>query len=119
VIHDGYVARWRGTEYEASPDGDLVRLYTTAPEPGFEAVDAGRFRLVVPRAEVDWSGYLRTTGVWRGLPVLVLAEHGDRWLVAVFGGRDPGGFTPAEQGVHLAWRPREEVGEVRETRLPD
>ena len=27
MIRDGYVARWQGDEYEASPDGNDVRLY--------------------------------------------------------------------------------------------
>ena len=30
VMRDGYVARWRGREYEASPDGDDMRLYRRA-----------------------------------------------------------------------------------------
>jgi len=28
-MRDGYYARWRGREYEVSPDGNDMRLYVT------------------------------------------------------------------------------------------
>src|SRR6266511_1820727 len=42
MIRDGYLARWRGREYEASPDGDQVRLYRPDAAEGFEQVRADR-----------------------------------------------------------------------------
>jgi hypothetical protein len=41
-MRDGYVARWRGREYQASPDGDDIRLYQPEPGEGFEEVRPGR-----------------------------------------------------------------------------
>ena len=35
---DGYVAWWGGEEYEASPDGDRIRLYRSDPADGFEVL---------------------------------------------------------------------------------
>ena len=40
MIRDGYAARWQGAEYEASPDGDNVRLYRPDPSEGFDEVRA-------------------------------------------------------------------------------
>jgi hypothetical protein len=37
-MRDGFVARSGGVEYEASPDGDNVRLYLPEPAEGFDEV---------------------------------------------------------------------------------
>jgi hypothetical protein len=34
-MRDGYVVTWQGREYDAAPDGDNVRIYTTSPAEGF------------------------------------------------------------------------------------
>ena len=65
MIRDGYAARWNGTEYEASPDGDSVRLYRPDAAPGFDEVRPGRYRRVVPAQDVDEVVYVRTTCMWR------------------------------------------------------
>ena len=52
-VVNGYWARWRGTDYPASPDGELVRIYATSPVAGFEQVRTGRYRRFVPRAELE------------------------------------------------------------------
>ena len=43
-MRDGYVARWRGEEYEVSPDGEEIRLYSTTPRDGFEELRPDRYR---------------------------------------------------------------------------
>ena len=42
-MRDGYVVTWRGREYDASPDGDKVRIYAPEPGEGFEEVRPGRY----------------------------------------------------------------------------
>jgi len=46
-MRDGYHARWRGREYEVSPDGADMRLYATEAQEGFAQVRPGRFVRVV------------------------------------------------------------------------
>ena len=118
MIRDGYLARWRGREYEASPDGDHVRLYRPDPADGFQPVKAGRYRMVVAADDVDDLVYVRTTCTWRGAPFIVLAEH-DSWLrVEYTGGRAPVaaelGLEEFDFGVYQGWAPRDEVTDVRE-----
>ena len=62
VSRDGYVARWHGREYEASPDGADLRLYTTHPEPGFEQVRTSRltWRRDMPTARSSPSSRVRS-----------------------------------------------------------
>jgi hypothetical protein len=120
LIRDGYAARWHGTEFEASPDGDEVRLYRPDPVEGFDEVRGGRFRRVVPADEVDELVYLRTTCLWRDHPFIVLGEH-DGWLrVEYTGGLAPMaaelGLEEFDYGVYQGWAPREEVRELREYR---
>ena len=120
-MRDGFVARHGGREYEASPDGDDVRLYLPQPAEGFEEVRPGRFVRVLPLAEVDDLSYVRTTCVWRNQPFIVLAEH-DAWLrVEYTGGRAPVaaqlGLEEFEFGVYQGWAPKHEVTELRETRI--
>jgi hypothetical protein len=121
VIRDGYTARWHGAEYEASPDGDEVRLYRPDPADGFEEVRPGRYRKVVPVDEVQDLVYVRTTCLWRGQPFIVLAEH-DAWLRLEYtGGLAPVagelGLEEFDFGVYQGWAPRNEVSDVREYRV--
>ena len=121
MIRDGYAARWQGREYEASPDGDFVRLYRPDPEEGFEEVRPGRFRRRVPAAEVDEVVYIRTTCTWRDEPFIVLAEH-EAWLrVEYTGGLAPVagqlGLEEYDYGVYQGWVARDEVTDLREYRV--
>jgi hypothetical protein len=121
VIRDGYAARWRGTEYEASPDGEEVRLYRPDSSEGFEEVRSGRYRRIVPAAEIDELVYVRTTCNWRDQPFIVLGEH-DGWLrVEYTGGRAPKAaelsLEEFDYGVYQGWAPRNEVRELREYRV--
>jgi hypothetical protein len=119
-MRDGYVARWRGAEYEASPDGTSVRLYQPSPGEGFTAVRDGRHVQIVPMAEIDGLSYVRTVCTWRGEPFIVLAAH-DVWLrVEYTGGKAPVaqglGMEEFDFGVYQGWVPAAEVSELREHR---
>jgi hypothetical protein len=118
VIRDGYLAMWQGAEYEASPDGTDVRLYSAGAEDGFAEIGPGRYRRIVAAGDVEWFGYVRTIARWGEVPVHILAEHGGQWLLAVTDRPQPVGFTAAERGVFLGWRPHAEVTEVEESRTP-
>ena len=120
MIRDGYVARWQGAEYEASPDGEQVRLYRPDAADGFEEVRPGRYRRAVPATDVKLD-YVRTLCTWRGQPFIVLAEH-DGWLRLEYtGGLAPVatqlGLEEFDYGVYQGWAPKSEVGEIREHRL--
>jgi hypothetical protein len=117
-MRDGFVARWGDAEYEASPDGDDVRLYRPDPADGFEEVRSGRYRRVVAATECGGLVYVRTTCQWRNQPFIVLAEH-EGWLrVEYTGGRAPVaaelGLEEFEYGVYQGWAPRAEVTDIRE-----
>ena len=121
TMRDGYVAKWRGREYEASPDGDEIRLYATHPDEGFTQVRPGRYVRAVPGAETDEFYYVRTVCVWQGEPFIVLGEH-DGWLrVEYTGGRAPVakelGLEEFDFGVYQGWAPKAEVTELRELRV--
>ncbi|GLZ09590.1 hypothetical protein Acsp03_70560 [Actinomadura sp. NBRC 104412] len=119
MIRDGYVARWLGREFEASPGADgEVRLYAPEPTDGFEEMRPGRFRRVVPFFEVEELRYVRTTCVWRGERFVVVGEH-DGWLrVEYTGGRAPVaeglGLDRVDHGVWQAWAPRTEIQDLQE-----
>ena len=118
-MRDSYVARWHGEEYEASPDGENVRLYRPDPAEGFEEVRPGRYRSVVPASEVKLD-YVRTVCFWRDAPFIVLAEH-EGWLRLEYtGGRASVAaqlrLEEFDYGVYQGWAPRSEVRDVRETR---
>jgi hypothetical protein len=120
-MRDGYVARWRGQEYEASPDGDDVRIYQPEPDEGFEEIRPGRHVRVLPVAEADELSYVRTACTWQGLPFIVLAEH-DMWLrVEYAGGRAPiaesMGLEEFDFGVYQGWAPVNEVTDLSEYRV--
>lgn len=119
-MRDGYVARWRGSEYDASPDGERVRLYRPTPADGFERVRDDRYVRVVPMSEVERLSYVRTTCTWKGQPFIVLAEH-ESWLrVEYTGGKAPVaralGLEEFEFGVYQGWVPAAEVTDLREHR---
>ena len=116
MIRDGYAARWHGAEYEASPDGDDVRLYRPDLSDGFEEVRPGRYRRIVALSEVDEIVYVRTTCFWRDQPFIVLGEH-DGWLrVEYTGGRAPVarslGLEEFDFGVYQGWAPVQEVNDL-------
>lgn len=120
MIRDGYVARWRGLEYEASPGGggDDIRLYTAEPMAGFEETRPGRYRCVVPVAEIESLRYVRTACTWQGEPFTIVGEH-ETWLrVEYTGGRaviaERLGLDRLDRGVWQAWAPRTEVVDLRE-----
>lgn len=120
-MRDGYVARWQGVEYEASPDSATVRLYRPTPEEGFERVRDNRYVQVVPIEEVEELAYVRTTCTWRGEPFIVLAEH-ESWLrVEYTGGKAPVAHSlrmeEFEYGVYQGWVPATEVTDLREVRV--
>ncbi len=76
-------------EYEASPDGDNVRIYQPQAGDGFTEVRPGRFVRVVHTGDVDDLMYVRTTCTWQGEPFIVLGEA-DGWLrVEYTGGKAP------------------------------
>lgn len=120
-MRDGYSVRWQGREYEASPDGDNVRIYETTPTDGFDEVRPGRYVRVLPLADVDDLSYVRTTCMWRDEPFIVLAEH-DTWLrVEYTGGLWPVaeslGLEAFDFGVYQGWAPASEVTDLREHRV--
>jgi hypothetical protein len=120
-MRDGYVVSWRGREYDASPDGDSVRIHTDQPGEGFEEVRPGRYVRVLPPNEYDDLVYVRTTCTWRGQPFIVLAEA-DAWLrVEYTGGRAPiarqMGLEEFDFGVYQGWAPAHEVNDLYEHRV--
>ncbi|WP_119727829.1 hypothetical protein [Thermomonospora amylolytica] len=120
-VRDGYYAGWRGLEYEASPDGDQVRLYTGGPAEGFAEAVPGRHVRVVPLQEIDHLCYVVTRCTWRGEPFQVLGEL-DGWLRVEYAGTDPAaprrlGLETFDVDVHQGWVRREEVTGLREERF--
>jgi hypothetical protein len=119
-VRDGYFARWRGREYEVSPDGSEMRLYSSGAEDGFSPVRPGRFVRVVPAADVEDFAYIRTTCEWQDEPFIVLGEA-DGWLrVEYTGGKAPVARTleleEFDFGVYQGWAPLTEVSNIREYR---
>jgi hypothetical protein len=120
-MRDGFVASHGGREYEASPDGENVRLYLPTAAEGFNEVKKGRYVKVVKLSEVDGLSYVRTVCVWRDEPFAVLAEH-DAWLrVEYTGGKAPVarrlGLEEFDFGVYQGWVPKNEVTDLREVRV--
>ena len=120
-MRDGYIARWRNREYEASPDGDDVRIYLPQSEEGFEEVRPGRYVRILPIAQVDDLCYVRTACSWRGEPFIVLGQH-DKWLrVEYTGGKAPVaqemGLEEFDYGVYQGWAPQADVTDLREVRV--
>lgn len=120
-MRDGYQATYEGVVYEASPDGDTIRLYSTEPVEGFVPVNERRHRLVVSAADVEDFNYVRTTCRWRNEPFLVLGEH-EGWLrVEYTGGKAPVaaalGLEEFDFGVYQGWAPATDVSDLREYRV--
>jgi len=120
-MRDGYVGRWRDDEYEVSPDGEEMRLYTSESKEGFDELTPARYRRIVPAEEVTDFAYVRTTCTWRGEPFIVLGEH-DSWLrVEYTGGKAPVAaalrLEEFDFGVYQGWAPADEVTDVREYRI--
>ena len=111
TINNGYRARWQGTEYEASPDGELVRLFRAEPAPGFEAIRPDRHRRLVLVADTEWFGYVRTVATRAGEPVVVLAADRDRLLVEYYGDR-------ADLAGWRGWVDSAECSDLAEERWP-
>lgn len=120
-MRDGFVARWRGEEYDASPDGDQVRLYRAEPADGFTELRPGRYVRVVPATEVADLSYVRTTCTWRGQPFIVLGEHNGWLRLEYTGGRAPIAealrLEAFDFGVYQGWARSSEVAELRERRI--
>jgi hypothetical protein len=119
-MRDGYYARWRGHEYEVSPDGNDMRLYATEAADGFNQIRPGRFVRVVPAGDVAEFCYIRTTCTWQGQPFIVLGEA-DGWLrVEYTGGKAPVakalGLEEFDFGVYQGWAPAAEVTNLSEYR---
>ncbi|HXA58294.1 MAG TPA: hypothetical protein VNW94_03965 [Streptosporangiaceae bacterium] len=119
MIRDGYLARWRGGEYEAGPsaDGD-IRLYRTEPAEDFTEVRPGRYLCVVPASEIESLRYVRTVCTWQGARFIVVGEH-ETWLrVEYIDGRGPVaerlGLDRIDHGVWQAWAPGNEVVDLHE-----
>lgn len=119
--HDGYLARWRGRDCDASPDGEQVRLYAAEPLPGFADLGAGRHVRIVPHGEVDDLWYRRTTCQWRGAPFTVLGTHGQWLRVEYTGGQAllaaQLGLERYDLGVYQGWVAGSEVTDLREERI--
>ena len=119
MIRDGYLARWRGGEYEASPGADgEVRLYSGQPAEGFEEAKPARYVRVIPPEEVEDLRYVRTVCRWRGETFIVVGEH-ETWLrVEYTGGRlsvaQRLGLDRVDYGVWQTWAPRAEVTDLHE-----
>jgi hypothetical protein len=119
-MRDGYYARWRGREYEVSPDGSDMRLYATEPDDGFVMLRPGRFLRVVSAEDVEGFSYVRTTCMWQGEPFIVLGES-QGWLrVEYTGGKAPVartlGLEEFDFGVYQGWAPTAEVTSLSESR---
>ncbi|MGH8793103.1 MAG: hypothetical protein ACRDXX_10705 [Stackebrandtia sp.] len=120
-MRDGYVARWHGIEYDASPDGAHVRLYSPEPSEGFVEVADGRFRRGVLFEDIEDFHYVRTMCTWRGEPFCVLGEFGS-WLRLEYCGGDFEvarrlGLEPYDAGVYQIWVPHAEATEIHEVRI--
>ncbi|MBW6437712.1 hypothetical protein KZ829_28650 [Actinoplanes hulinensis] len=121
MMRDGYVVSWQGQEFDAAPDGDRVRIYSTTALDGFEEIRPGRFVRVLDPDEYDEMSYVRTLCTWRGEPFIVLAEA-DNWLRLEYtGGRAPVarqlGLEEFDYGVYQGWAPAGEVRDRYEHRI--
>lgn len=121
-MSDTYLARWRGGEYEASPDGTgggiRIRLYRTDPADGFQELGPGRHRRVVPADEVIRLLYVRDVAEWHSRPVQVLHEQGPGYVVQYTGGVEAearsAGFDRYDRGLWMAVAPRDELRSRRD-----
>jgi hypothetical protein len=118
MMRDGFYAGWHGREYEASPDGDQIRLYAGDPEDGFLEASPGRYVRVVAPPEIDHFAYVKTRCTWHGHPFQVLGEHEEWVRVEYTGGQAPVaealGLDMFDRGVYQTWAPRSELQDVQE-----
>jgi hypothetical protein len=117
-MRDGFYAVWHGKEYEASPDGVQIRLYTGGPEDGFTEAAPGRYVRVAAPQEIDHFAYVKIRCTWQGHPFQVLGEHEDWVRVEYTGGQttvaEALGLDMFDRGVYQTWAPRGELQDVRE-----
>jgi hypothetical protein len=104
---NGYRAGFDGAEFDASPDGDLVRLYSTEAVTGFELVGTGRYRRLVPAADLDWFGYLRSTATVDGHDAVVIEVRDGHALIE---------YDHPEHGTRREWVTEEDLTDRRERR---
>jgi hypothetical protein len=121
-----YRARWRGTDYDASPElrfGRLwMRLRSGDPAPGFDEVRSDRYVRAVPADECEAVCFVTTVCRWRDAPFRVHDRRDDELLLEYTGGHVTVarslGLERVERGVHRRWVPRAEVTELREHTVP-
>lgn len=117
-----YRARWRGADYEASPEPHPLELWIRlrSPEPleGFEEVEPGCHVRTVPAEECESVEFVTTVCRWRGEPFQVHAERDGRLLLEYVGGSANTarglGLERIERGVHRIWASREEITHLSE-----
>jgi hypothetical protein len=122
VIGGGYVARWRGAEYEASPDvsseGVRIRLYSVTPVDGFDEIESDRHRRVVPVDDLERLLYVSQVCTCQGEPFRVLGERGEWLRVEYIGGQAPVaerlGLDKVERGIYQAWVRRTDARGLRD-----
>lgn len=122
-MRDGYIARWQGVEFEASPaPNGTIRIYSPTPRDGFVEVAPGRYCRVMMPSELEDFGCVRTVCTWRGEPFVVIGKHQEWLRLEYLGGKAPVaeqlGLERFDVGVYQAWAPRAEVTDLREQRLP-
>jgi hypothetical protein len=120
-MRDGYQATYEGVVYEASPDGETLRLYSAEAGDGFVQINPRRYRKIIALDAADDFCYVRTTCMWRNEPFIVLGEH-EGWLrVEYTGGKSPVAATleleEFDFGVYQGWAPANEVTDMREYRV--
>lgn len=121
MIENGYVARWHGMEFEASPTLGTntvdIRLYAQASGEHWESVGDGRYVREVGIGEVERLVHRAKVGTWRGHPFRVLAAEDDRYYLEYAGEHTPVarelGLEFIEPGVFRQWAPATEVVNVR------
>ena len=121
-MRDGYVADWRGHEYEASPDGDDVRLYRpsrtrasrrSGPAGTCGCVPADRGRRTSLRPH---HVHLAGRAVHRARPS---TTAGCGWSTPAARRRSPArsGLEEFDFGVYQGWAPVDEVTDLSEYRV--
>ncbi len=121
-MRDGYVVTWQGREYDASPDGDDVRIYQPEPADGFEEVAPGRYVRVLPADEFDEIWCTSAPPAPGGAAV----HRAGRGTTTGCGWSTPAAAGPVAQalgleefdfGVYQGWAPAHEVADLREHRV--
>ena len=85
MTKDGYVARWRGTDYDAAPgvDGE-VRLYATEPAEGFTEMRPGRYMRVLRVETMDGIKFFLENPACAAKP-----NAAETWLLLRASGTEP------------------------------